>query len=158
MLECSGLLIRSPELLAENGQDDLRYRVVQFTCRAFARAMAKARWGRIVNVSSVVGITGNAGQTNYAASKAGLVSFTISLAREVAPHGIYVNAVAPGMMRTEMARDALEANEQHYLSRIPLGRISEPAEVANVVVFLASDQASYTTGATVDASGGMLMR
>jgi 3-oxoacyl-[acyl-carrier protein] reductase len=86
------------------------------------------------------------------------VNFTVSLAREVAAKGIAVNAVAPGMMRTDMARDALDANEQQYLKRIPLHRIGDPAEVANVVVFLASERASYMTGATVDVSGGMLMR
>jgi 3-oxoacyl-[acyl-carrier protein] reductase len=87
-----------------------------------------------------------------------LVNFTVSLAREVARHGIYVNAVAPGMMRTDMAHDALEQNEAKYLERIPLGRIGDPAEVANLIVFLASDRTSYSTGATMDASGGLLMR
>ncbi|HPM84717.1 MAG TPA: SDR family oxidoreductase [Candidatus Anammoximicrobium sp.] len=87
-----------------------------------------------------------------------MVSFSISLAREVAPHGIYVNLVAPGMMRTDMARDALAANEQRYLERIPLGRVADASEVADVVVFLASDRAKYMTGTTVDVTGGMLMR
>jgi 3-oxoacyl-[acyl-carrier protein] reductase len=130
------------------------------TCReAVKRWLATGRAGRIVNISSPAAFRGSTtGHAHYAASKAGLVSFTISLAREVAAHGIFVNAVAPGMMRTEMARDALAANEQDYLNRIPLRRIAEPDEVARVVVFLASDQASYTTGATIDASGGMLMR
>ncbi|MFV1965518.1 MAG: SDR family NAD(P)-dependent oxidoreductase [Pirellulaceae bacterium] len=129
-------------------------------CReAVRRWMSTERGGRIVNISSPAAFLGSTtGHAHYAASKAGLVSFTVSLAREVAPHGIFANAVAPGMMRTDMARDALEKNEQHYIDRIPLRRIAEPAEVANMVVFLASDRASYTTGATVDVSGGMLMR
>ena len=90
--------------------------------------------------------------------KRGSVNFTVSLAREVAPHGIYVNAVAPGMMHTDMVSEALAANEEAYLKRIPLGRIGDPAEMAKMIVFLASDRASYTTGATIDVSGGMLMR
>jgi 3-oxoacyl-[acyl-carrier protein] reductase len=129
-------------------------------CReAVRRWMSADRVGRIVNISSPAAFRGSTtGHAHYAASKAGLVSFTVSLAREVAPYGIYANAVAPGMMRTDMAREALEKNEQHYIERIPLRRIADPAEVASFVVFLASDQASYTTGATVDVSGGMLMR
>ena len=86
------------------------------------------------------------------------MTFTVSLAREVAPHGIHVNAVAPGFMATEMARDALDQHREQVLTRIPLGRIGDPAEIAAVAVFLASDRASYMTGATVDVSGGMLMR
>jgi 3-oxoacyl-[acyl-carrier protein] reductase len=130
------------------------------TCRqAVRRWLAVGRTGRIVNVSSAAAFLGaTTGHAHYASAKAGLVNFTVSLAREVAAQGIAVNAVAPGMMRTDMARDALDANEQQYLNRIPLHRIGDPAEVANVVVFLASARASYMTGATVDVSGGMLMR
>ena len=130
------------------------------TCReAVRRWLAEGRKGRIVNVSSQAAFRGSTtGHAHYAASKAGLVSFTVSLAREVAPHGIHVNAVAAGMMATDMARDALERNAQAYLERIPLGRIADPTEIAHVVVFLSSDRASYMTGATVDVTGGMLMR
>jgi 3-oxoacyl-[acyl-carrier protein] reductase len=130
------------------------------TCREAVRRWLEAgRTGRIVNVSTQAAFRGSTtGHAHYAASKAGLVALTVSLAREVAPHGIQVNAVAPGMMTTEMARDALEQNEEEYLKRIPLGRIADPAEIAGVVVFLASDRASYMTGATVDVTGGMLMR
>jgi 3-oxoacyl-[acyl-carrier protein] reductase len=130
------------------------------TCReAVSRWMKVERCGRIVNVSSSAAFIGSTtGHAHYAASKAGLVNFTVSLAREVARHGIYVNAVAPGMMRTDMAHDALEQDEAKYLERIPLGRIGDPAEVANLIVFLASDRTSYSTGATMDASGGLLMR
>jgi len=130
------------------------------TCReAIRRWLASNTKGRIVNVSSQAAFRGSTtGHAHYAASKAGLVTFTVSLAREVASYGIHVNAVAPGMMATEMARDALQQNEEHYLKRIPLSRIADPAEIADVVVFLASDRASYMTGATVNVTGGMLMR
>jgi len=130
------------------------------SCReAVRRWLAAGRRGRIVNVTSQAAFYGStSGHAHYAASKAGLVTFSISLAREVAPHQIHVNCVAPGMMSTEMARQALEENMQHYIDRTPLGRIADPAEIADVVVFLASDRASYMTGATVDVTGGMLMR
>jgi 3-oxoacyl-[acyl-carrier protein] reductase len=130
------------------------------TCReAVRRWLALGRAGRIVNVSSAVAFLGSTtGHAHYAAAKAGLVSLTVSLAREVAPQGIAVNAVAPGMMQTDMAREALKRGQDHYLGRIPLRRIGDPAEVADVVVFLASERAGYMTGATVDVSGGMLMR
>lgn len=130
------------------------------TCRAAVRRwLAEGRPGRIVNVSSQAAFRGSTtGHAHYAASKAGLVALTVSLAREVAPHGIHVNAVAAGMMATDMAREALDRDAQAYIERIPLGRIADPAEIAQVVVFLSSDRASYMTGATVDVSGGMLMR
>jgi 3-oxoacyl-[acyl-carrier protein] reductase len=130
------------------------------TCReAVRRWLAAGKTGRIVNVSSQAAFHGStSGHADYAASKAGLVALTVSLAREVAPSGIYVNAVAPGMMKTDMAHGVLEKDKERYLRRIPLGRIAEPTEIANVVVFLASDRASYITGATIDISGGMLMR
>jgi len=126
---------------------------------AVRRWIDAGRPGRIVNITSQAAFHGSTtGHAHYAASKAGLVAFTISLAREVAQFGIHVNAVAPGFMLTDMARDAIEQHKKQYLERIPLRRIAEPAEVANVVVFLASGAASYMTGATVDATGGMLMR
>ncbi|MHB8899274.1 MAG: SDR family NAD(P)-dependent oxidoreductase [Thermoguttaceae bacterium] len=130
------------------------------TCReAVRRWLDAGRGGRIVNISTQAAFHGSTtGHSHYAASKAALVNFTVSLAREVARSGIFVNGVAPGMMRTDMAREALEENEDKYIQRTPLGRIAEPAEIADTVVFLASDRASYTTGATFDATGGMLMR
>ena len=130
------------------------------TCReAVRRWLAAGTKGSIVNITSQAAFHGStSGHAHYAASKAGVVSFTVSLAREVAPQGIRVNAVAPGMMTTPMARDALATNEAEYLKRIPLGRIADPAEVAQVVVFLASEKAGYMTGATLDVTGGMLMR
>jgi 3-oxoacyl-[acyl-carrier protein] reductase len=129
-------------------------------CReAVRRWLDAGRRGRIVNVSSQAAFYGSTtGHAHYAAAKAGLVTFTVSLAREVAAKGIYVNAVAPGMLDTDMAREAMAAGAARYLARIPLGRVADPAEIANVVAFLASDRASYMTGATVDVSGGMLMR
>ena len=115
--------------------------------------------GNIVNIVSQAAFRGStSGHLPYDSSKGAVVSFTIGLAREVAKEGIRVNGVAPGLVRTEMVAKALEKKEEQYLSRIPLNRIAEPEEIANVVVFLASDAASYITGATIDASGGMIMR
>jgi 3-oxoacyl-[acyl-carrier protein] reductase len=117
------------------------------------------RGGRIINVVSPAAFIGSSsGKAHYAASKAGVVAFTVSLAKEAAGRGITVNAVAPGMMYTEMVTESLEKKEQSYRSRIPLGRIADPGEIASVIVFLASERAGYMTGATVDVSGGLLMR
>lgn len=130
------------------------------TCREAVRKwLAGNRPGRIVNITSQAAFHGSTtGHAHYAASKAGVVTFSISLAREVAPQGINVNCVAPGMMATEMAKDALEKNKEEYIKRIPLRRIADASEVAHVVVFLCSERAGYMTGATVDVTGGMLMR
>ncbi len=125
--------------------------------RAVLRDMMKARHGRIINIGSVVGTTGNAGQCNYAAAKAGLVGMTKSLAREVGSRGITVNCVAPGFIETDMTR-ALEESQQAALkASIPLGRLGQPEDVAHAVVFLASAQAGYVTGATLHVNGGMSM-
>ena len=129
-------------------------------CREMVRRrLAAGRPGRIVNIASVAAFRGSTtGHAPYDASKGGIVSLTVSLAREVAAHGIAVNAVAPGMLQTDMTADTLRTNLEKYTSRIPLGRIGDPKEAADVVVLLASDRASYMTGATVDVSGGLLMR
>jgi 3-oxoacyl-[acyl-carrier protein] reductase len=125
--------------------------------KACLRAMMKARKGRIISISSVVGASGNAGQTNYAAAKAGLVGFTKSLAREVGSRGITVNAVAPGFIDTDMTRALPEAQRQALLNAIPLNRLGQPDEIAAAVAFLASPEAGYITGETLHVNGGMYM-
>ncbi len=125
--------------------------------KACLRGMMKARWGRIVNIGSVVGATGNPGQANYAAAKAGMVGFTKSLAREVGSRGITVNTVAPGFIDTDMTRELPEAQRKALLETIPLGRLGQAEEVAHAVSFLCSDKAAYITGETIHVNGGMYM-
>lgn len=125
--------------------------------KACLRPMMKARKGRIISIGSVVGSTGNAGQTNYAAAKAGMIGFTKSLAREVGSRGITVNAVAPGFIDTDMTRELPEEQHKKLLSEIPLARLGAPKEIANAVVFLASSAADYITGETLHVNGGMYM-
>lgn len=130
-----------------------------FSKRMVNHLLERKSRGKIINMVSQASFLGStSGHAHYAAAKGGLVTFTISLAREVAKDGINVVAVAPGMARTPMNKEALAEREKAYIERIPLGRIAEPVEVANVVVFLASEKADYITGATIDVTGGMLMR
>ncbi len=125
--------------------------------RACLRGMMKARWGRIVNIGSVVGATGNPGQANYAAAKAGMVGFAKSLAREVGSRGITVNTVVPGFIDTDMTRELPEAQRKALLETIPLGRLGQAEEIAHAVSFLCSDRAAYITGETLHVNGGMYM-
>ena len=126
-------------------------------CRAAIRPMMKQRYGRIVNITSVVGASGNPGQANYAAAKAGVAGMTRSLAREVGSRGITVNCVAPGFIETDMTQGLAEAQSAALLAQIPLGRLGQAAEVAHAVAFLASPEAAYVTGTELHVNGGMLM-
>jgi 3-oxoacyl-(acyl-carrier-protein) reductase len=126
-------------------------------CRGVLRGMMKARWGRIVNISSVVGTTGNPGQGNYAASKAGMIGMSKSLAYEVASRGITVNAVAPGFIQTAMTNKLNDDQKSNILTQIPAGRMGQPGDIAAAVLYLASEQAGYMTGSTLHVNGGMAM-
>lgn len=126
-------------------------------CKACIKGMTKARKGRIINISSVVGSSGNGGQTNYSASKAGIEGFTRSLAKEIGSRGITVNAVAPGFIETDMTKDLPEQHAQAMLAQIPLGRLGQPEEIAAAVGFLASEEGAYITGETMHVNGGMYM-
>ncbi|MEL6306768.1 MAG: 3-oxoacyl-[acyl-carrier-protein] reductase [Chloroflexota bacterium] len=125
--------------------------------KAASRAMMRKRTGSIINITSVIGISGNGGQTNYAASKAGMIGLTKSLAKEVAPRGITVNAVAPGFIGTDMTADLDDAVKETAISHIPLGRMGDAEDVAKAVAFLASDDAKYITGQVLVVDGGMVM-
>ena len=127
------------------------------TSRAVLRGMMKQRRGRIINIASVIGLTGNAGQANYAAAKAGIIGFSKSMAREVGSRNITVNVVAPGFIETDMTKDLPEAAKAKMLSDIALGRLGAPADIANAVAFLASPAATYVTGETLHVNGGMYM-
>lgn len=126
-------------------------------CKGVMRGMMKARWGRIVNISSIVGATGNPGQANYAASKAGMIGMSKSLAYEVASRGITVNAVAPGFIETAMTDKLTDDQKSGIMGQIPAGRMGTPNEIAAAVLYLASAEAGYVTGATLHVNGGMAM-
>ncbi len=129
-----------------------------FLCtRAVMRPMIKQRWGRIISISSIVGLIGNAGQANYASAKAGIIGFTRSVAKEVASRGITVNAIAPGFIDTEMTQRLAESQRQELISRIPVGCLGSPDDVASAVCFLASDEAGYITGQVLAVDGGITM-
>ena len=125
--------------------------------RRIIRGMMKRKWGRIIGISSVVGITGNAGQTNYAAAKAGMIGFSKALALEVASRGITVNNIAPGFIKTPMTENLSEEQVTRLQANVPVGRLGEAEDVANAAVYLASSEASYVTGATLNINGGMAM-
>jgi len=127
------------------------------TTKVALRPMIRQRWGRIVNVASVAGLVGNAGQANYAAAKAGLIGLTKSVAKEVASRNVTANAVAPGLVETEMTADLTEEQQQTVLQMTPLGRAATPEEIAPAVAFLASEEAGYITGAVLTVDGGLVM-
>jgi len=136
---------------------DTNLKSVFLLCRAVLRGMLKARSGRIVNITSVVGSSGNPGQINYAAAKAGVAGMTRSLAQEIGSRGVTVNCVAPGFIDTDMTRGLTDAQREELLRQIPVGRLGNPEEVAAAVAFLASPQAAYITGTTLHVNGGMYM-
>ena len=138
-------------------QLDVNLRGAFLCTKAALRGMIRRRWGRIINVSSVVGLMGNAGQANYAAAKAGLLGLTRATAREVASRGITVNAIAPGFVETDMTASLNAAQREAVLREVPLERFALPAEIAPAVVFLASDAAGYITGQVLSIDGGMVM-
>ena len=151
-----GLLMRMPD----RDWDDLveiNLTASMVLCRSVLRGMMRGRWGRIVNITSVTGFTGNAGQSNYAASKAGLVGFTRSLAIEVASRAITVNCIAPGLIETDMVAKLPAARKDAIISVIPAGRAGTVEDIAEAVLFLVSDKASYITGQTIHVNGGMAM-
>lgn len=125
------------------------------TSQQVLRPMMKKRWGRIINISSIIGLMGNSGQSNYAASKAGIIGFTKSMAKEIGSRNITVNAIAPGYIETDMTEELTDDVKNQMISNIPLNRIGSTEDIANVVAFLASDLSSYITGETINVSGGM---
>jgi 3-oxoacyl-[acyl-carrier protein] reductase len=151
-----GLLMR---MSADDWQTvlDTDLTAVYRTCKAVMRGMMKARRGRIINIASVIGVMGNAGQTNYAAAKAGMIGFSKSLAREVGSRNITVNVVAPGFIVTDMTEALGEAQKTALLAQVPLGRLGSPEDVAHAVAFLAGPEAAYVTGETLHVNGGMYM-
>jgi len=130
---------------------------VYYVTKVAMRAMLKARWGRIITITSVVGVMGNAGQANYCASKAGVIGFTKSIAQEMAPAGITINTVAPGFIETDMTSKLTDEQRKMMDARIPMRKIGQPEDIANAVAFLASDEAAYITGQTLHVNGGMCM-
>ena len=151
-----GLLVR----MKENDWDavlDINLKAAFVCTKIAAKVMMKQRYGRIVNIASVVGVTGNAGQANYSASKAGLIGLTKTAAKELASRGITVNAVAPGFIETDMTASLPEKARNAMLDQVPLGRAGKPEDVAGVVAFLTSERASYITGQVIHISGGMYM-
>lgn len=136
---------------------DTNLKSVFLTSKVISKVMMKQREGKIVNISSVVGTLGNAGQANYVAAKAGVIGLTKTLARELAPRGINVNAVAPGFIQTDMTANLPDNIKEKLLEQIPLARLGDPKDIANIVKFLVSDEASYVTGQVIHVDGGMVM-
>lgn len=151
-----GLLMKMPE---EHWDEviSVNLKSVFNTCQALIRPMMKARSGKIINISSVIGLTGNAGQVNYSASKSGVIGFTKSLAQEVATRGISVNCIAPGFIETRMTDALTDAQKEDILKKIPMRRIGNVKEIAQAALFLASDMSTYMTGQVLTVDGGMVM-
>jgi 3-oxoacyl-[acyl-carrier protein] reductase len=151
-----GLLMRMSE---EDWDEviDVNLKSVYNTCQALVRAMIKAKGGKIINISSVVGLTGNAGQANYAASKSGMIGFTKALALELASRGVCVNCIAPGFIQTRMTDVLTESQKEGLLKKIPMGRMGSPQDIANAAVYLASNLSDYVTGQVLTVDGGMVM-
>ena len=175
-MRCSRACASAPEIVVNNAgitRDNLLMRMkpdewndvvstnlssLYRVCKASLRGMMKARYGRIINISSVVGLMGNAGQTNYAAAKAGMIGFSKSLAREIASRNVTVNVVAPGFIDTDMTRALDEKQVQALREQIPLARLGTSADIAAAVAFLASDLGAYITGETLNVNGGLAMQ
>jgi 3-oxoacyl-[acyl-carrier protein] reductase len=136
---------------------DINLKGTFYCMRPVAKAMMKQRSGRIINIASIVGVTGNAGQANYAASKAGIIGLTKTAAKELAPRGVTVNAIAPGFIETDMTASLPDKVKDAMLSQIPMGRPGKPEDIAGVIKFLASEEAAYVTGQVIHVSGGMYM-
>jgi 3-oxoacyl-[acyl-carrier protein] reductase len=151
-----GLLMR----MSEEDWDqviDVNLKSVYNTCQALVRPMIKAKGGKIINISSVVGLTGNAGQANYAASKSGMIGFTKALAQELATRNVCVNCIAPGFIQTRMTGVLTDGQKEGILKKIPMGRLGNPQDIANAAIFLASDLSDYVTGQVLTVDGGMVM-
>ena len=161
LVNCAG--ITRDNLLLRMSEEDwdevmrINLKSVFNTCKAAIRPMMRAKGGKIINVSSVVGITGNPGQANYAAAKAGMIGFTKALAQEVASRGIFVNCIAPGFVRTPMTDGLKDEQKESFLKKVPLARAGEPQDIAGVALFLASSMSDYMTGKVLSVDGGLVM-